>query len=316
MGKYYYWRSGTGYEINLSAWPYQVVSEDGLGGPETEMYSHVVPLQDGSLYLGNRRLMRRFTIGLEIMGHSDVEVEEARQDLLAALNGQWGLGAFGRDRGGVRREVYCLPVNPPRFQAGLGDDLGFRDVVEFAAPDFAFYDPAERSVAASLDTQTDLVLAMTFSIRFGSSVIAASPIATVYGDQPVYPIITLTGPLTVPVVRNLTTGEVLDFAGGGGLVLAAGESAEVDCRPGFKTVTKNDGTNLVPYLTTDSDLVTFHLAPPPPERRATLGSIPPQMGVTQQVWATDGQNELQLYGATATPDSSLTVKWHDRWGGI
>ena len=316
MGKFYYWRSGTGYEINLSVWPYQVVSEDGLGGPEVELYSHVVPLQDGSLYLGNRRMMRRFTLGIEIMGRSDVEVEEARQDLLAALNSQWGLGAFGRDRSGVRREVYCLPVNPPRFQAGLGDDLGFRDVVEFAAPDFAFYDPAERSVAASLDTQTDLVLAMTFSIRFGSSVIAASPIATVYGDQPVYPIITLTGPLTVPVVRNLTTGEALDFAGGGGLVLAAGESAEVDCRPGFKTVTKNDGTNLVPYLTTDSDLVTFHLAPPPPERRATLGSIPPQMGVTQQVWATDGQNELQLYGATATPDSSLTVKWHDRWGGI
>lgn len=314
MGKHYYWRSGTGYEINLSAWPYQVVSEDGLGGPEVELYSHVVPLQDGSLYLGNRRMMRRFSIGIEVMGRSDVEVEEAREDLLAAMNGQWGLGAFGRDRNGIRREVYCLPVNAPRFQAGLGDDLGFRDVVEFSAPDFAFYDPVERSVTAALEVQTDLVLAMTFPILLGTSVIVADPIATVYGDQPVYPVITLTGPLTHPVVRNVTTGEVLDF--GGGLVLVTGETAEVDCRPGFKTVTKNDGTNLVPYLTTDSDLVSFHLAPPPPKQRATLGSIPPQMGVTQQVWATDGQNQLQMYGATATPASSLTVKWHDRWGGI
>lgn len=323
MGEHYYWRSGTGYEVNLSSWPFQVISEDGLGGPEVEMYSHIIPLQDGALYLGNRRMMRRFQIGIELMGHTRDEVIEARDALLAVLNTQWGLGAFGRDRNGVRREVYCLPVAPPRYQAGADEELGLRDVIDFQAPDFAFYDPLERAVAVTIGSDEDLVFPITFPIVFGSDS-TAYVTATAYGDQPVYPIITLLGPLSKPVMRNITTGEWLTFTGNGGLYLTASQSAVIDCRPGEKTITRNDGTNLIPYLSTDSDLETFHLAPPPPTRFATLGEIPWQMGATQAVWAPNGVNELMLYGmevfAKADPGAlaagSMVVKWHDRWGGI
>ena len=66
---------------------------------------------------------------------------------------------------------------------------------------------------------------------------------------------------------------------------------------GNKTITNEDGDNLIGTLTTDSDLATFHVAPDPV--------------------APDGENVFRVQGAGA--DSSATnmvVKYYTRYIGI
>lgn len=73
-----------------------------------------------------------------------------------------------------------------------------------------------------------------------------------------YPVITLTGPLNDPIVRNATTGDVLDFTGS---TVSASQFYIIDCRYGYKTVIDSGAVNRIDKLTDDSDLATFHIAP-------------------------------------------------------
>jgi hypothetical protein len=73
------------------------------------------------------------------------------------------------------------------------------------------------------------------------------------GEVETWPVWTLIGPGTSFTLTNDTTGQTMKIVA----ALLAGESFVIDTRPGRKTVTKNDGTNLYPFLTTDSSLWTL-----------------------------------------------------------
>ena len=98
-----------------------------------------------------------------------------------------------------------------------------------------------------------------------TAVVVASPggsgtVNLVYsGDMPEYPVITLKGALTNPVLTNVTTGEVLTFAG----TISAAQTYTIDLRYGRKTVTRQDGTNKIGELADASDLATWRLEPAP-----------------------------------------------------
>ena len=70
----------------------------------------------------------------------------------------------------------------------------------------------------------------------------------------------ITGPITDAVITNNATSEKLDFTG---TTIAAGDYYEIDCRYGYKTVVDSTGANQIADLTSDSDLVSFHIAPDP-----------------------------------------------------
>ena len=79
--------------------------------------------------------------------------------------------------------------------------------------------------------------------------------------------------------------------------IAAGEIVTISTEYGNKTVTNEDGDNLIGTLTTDSDLATFNIAPDPT--------------------ASDGENVIRVQGAGA--DSAVTnmvVKYYNRYIGI
>lgn len=86
-------------------------------------------------------------------------------------------------------------------------------------------------------------------ITLVASEVFTTATVTLTADVPSWPVWTITGPGASPALRNLDTGELLDLSDNGGLVLAAGETATIDTRPYHKTILKNDGTNLYPYLT-------------------------------------------------------------------
>lgn len=116
-----------------------------------------------------------------------------------------------------------------------------------AMPRAAVYNiaPSESQFAALNDAMTTGGTAFTSSITYR-------------GDWLEYPVVTLYGPLSDPVLTNAATGERLDFTGH---TIGSGDYYTIDTRYGYKTVRNSGGDNKIGELTSDSDLETFHLAP-------------------------------------------------------
>lgn len=123
--------------------------------------------------------------------------------------------------------------------------------------------------------------------------ISASKTITYTGSFSEYPVITITGPITDPVLTNVSTGDVLDFTG---ITISAGNSYTIDCRFGYKTVKNSAGTNKIADLTSDSDLATFH-----------LGADPEVSG---------GANALTLSGTSTDANTQVTVAYYNRYVGL
>jgi hypothetical protein len=122
-----------------------------------------------------------------------------------------------------------------------------------------------------------------------SGIVGAQTIAYA-GTFPEYPIITVEGPITDPVITNETTGEVLDFTG---ITIAAGTVYTIDLRYGYKTVVNQAGTNKIADLTAASDLATWHLEIAP--------------------IASGGNNIITASGTATTGDTVITLTYYKRY---
>lgn len=133
------------------------------------------------------------------------------------------------------------------------------------------------------------------TIEFGGGTSFAARTFNIYynGTWPAYPVVQILGPADDPILTNNTTGEKLEFDG---YNVAAGEVVTIDTRFGFKTVESDINGNIVGYLTTDTDLATFHL------------EIDPV--------AAGGLNSFTYSALNTDSDSRLTVRWTDRWVAI
>ncbi len=122
--------------------------------------------------------------------------------------------------------------------------------------------------------------------------LSASKTITYTGSFLTYPIITITGPITGPVLTNVSTGEDLDFTG---ITIAGGDTYTIDCRFGYKTVKNAAGTNKIADLTAASDLATFH-----------LGADPEVSG---------GANAFTLTGTGTDANTTVTITYNERFVG-
>jgi hypothetical protein len=209
------------------------------------------------------------------------------------------------------------------IDVNLEGELLFRDriaLVEmvsgtFKAPDPRLYDPAIHTVLFSLEAGgveptgwpipwpipwavgTD-VLNMAVHVKYaGGSRLAA----------PEFPVIHIMGPIDDPVILNETTGEVIDLSDNGGLSLAdPTEWVEIDLanppRRDAKTILDQDGNSAEQYLTTASDLATFHIAPA--GERLPDGSY------------CTGDNIIRVSGTGVTSETLATMIYYDRYHGI
>jgi hypothetical protein len=116
---------------------------------------------------------------------------------------------------------------------------------------------------------------------------ALSGTATISGTWDEFPVISLVGPMSSPVITNYATGEQLSFTGA---TIAAGEAYQIDTRYGRKTVTNTAGSPVLDKLTDDSDLATFHLAP--------------------------GANYIQVSAAGTSAASTVSLSYYNRYLGL
>lgn len=109
------------------------------------------------------------------------------------------------------------------------------------------------------------------------------------GNLPEFPTINIRGPISSPVITNLTTGHTLDF---GTITIGAGTTYVIDTRYGYKTVTAGT-VNKRGELSSDSDLGEFHLAPNPT--------------------APSGVNSIAMYGNNIGTATQIQIVYYNRF---
>lgn len=110
------------------------------------------------------------------------------------------------------------------------------------------------------------------------------------GDVDSYPVITIQGPITNPVIANTTTGDTLDFTGG---TVGSADVWTIDLRYGRKSALNTSGVSVEQYLSTDSDLATFRLVPDP--------------------LATGGTNVISVAGTATGTATVVTLSYYTRY---
>lgn len=295
-----------GEEIRLLAYD--------LGPSSVRRLSQRAPLQQGDTDLGFRIDPRFIDLSWAIRGATLIDYRNIRERFLEV----W----VPRDV--AVQLVFAFEDRTRALDLHLDGDFNWSErhgVIEkvsavFKASDPRLYDPEIHTLQFSLaaaggggvggwtipwpipwaigsDT-LDLALAVAYA---GGSRLAA----------PEYPVFRIFGPVDSPIITNETTEETIDLSANGGLLLAtAADWVEIDLagpdRRDSKTVRDQDGNSVDQYLTTDSDLATFHLAP--------AGEQLPNGS-----YAT-GDNTISVTGSGVTSQTVVTMNYYDRYHAV
>lgn len=210
---------------------------------------------------------------------------------------------------------------------GREDPFTQRVAVSLKAGDPRLYDPTLRTVAlSSLPTLNGWTIyggASTYGWTIqeegssdrgwllNSGIIVQTLNITYAGGSraaaPEYPTITLTGPMGSPVITNTTTGEVIDLSANGGLFIPSGDYVIIDLASGpysskSPTIRDSAGNSVEQYLSTDSDLFTWHLAP--------AGELLPSGSYST------GLNAISIDALSSSFVSDVEFAYYDRYKGV
>ena len=122
-------------------------------------------------------------------------------------------------------------------------------------------------------------------LTFAQADIGTSKILTYTGGWITFPYpFSIKGSLTHPIINNLTSGKKIDL----NYVVPSNTTVLIDLRYGYKTI-KQGSTNLLQYLSSDSDLEDFYWLPDPD--------------------ATGGANTIQVLGSATSANTTVKLGW-------
>lgn len=256
----------------------------GRFAPPTLFDEEGVPEQDGARLRNVRHGVREFVLPLWITGATESALRTAMRDLVKAMNPKRGAGKIRvMSPVGDEREIICSYADGLDMRETLGETSGL--LVQRAPVVFRAHSPYWQAVSDISDTYTSGDPAPFFSffpLRLSSSTVFADASPDNTGDVDAWPVWTITGPGSAIVLRNLTTGYSLTL----NTTLGASETVTIDTRPGFKAVTRGDGTNLFTSL----EQSTSYLWP-----------------------LTEGANSVRIEMSSATAASSVTLAFRPRY---
>lgn len=215
----------------------------GFGMPDILRYSDSTPLQSGIIDRGYKLLPRKLTFKINLRAKTPTEFFDLRQELTEILrpslsNVSLTLQFTLPDTTIYQISCYCTELD---FTPAAG-------YIQHAEFTFLCPNPVYRKVISPTVTY---LYAADFS---------HTKIITVTGTwKPyIYPF-SIRGPVTHPVITNQTTGHKLDI----NYTIPDNDIVYIDLRSGYKTILLNSVTNLLGYLSYDSDLDNFSLYPNP-----------------------------------------------------
>jgi len=254
-----------------------VIKVDGLGRPPVRDNDVDQPSMDGEFagpdYWAARQI--QFDAAIKVPGNP-----AACHDVLAALQAVTDAAAV-RLVGGqgltLRIKRPGRPVKQCTVRArklDLDDSRiihGYAPIdLELFAHDPGFYADAESTTEIPLGWLTGggFAAPIVAPIFVQSGTVAADRPGWVtnQGDADAWPVIRITGPCANVSIIHVPTGRTLAFPT---LNLAAGRWIEIDTRPGYRTVTWDNGGNASTYLSASSRIDLFSLPPGTSEMRWT-----------------------------------------------
>ena len=215
--------------------------------PPVHLSDEVVPGQPGSRLRTIRHTSREVALPILVQGGSATAIRDAMRDWSSRFDPARGDGMLRVHTGAAARELECRYAGGME-QADEGIPGSRRFVAVFRAFDPYWYDTADR--VQTFTAGGTATFFPFFPLRLSSSEVYADATVDNGGDVEAWPVWTITGPGVNPVLRNLTTGKNLSVI----YTLTAGQTITVDTRPGVKTVTLDDGTNLFGRLSSTSSL--------------------------------------------------------------
>ena len=284
---------GDSETITFDGEPFWLVAATGVGmGPVRRLLDRG-PYQSGATDIGYRYDSRMINLVVAITASSLADADTQRDTLARVCSPASTRLALRctRDDGGVRQinvQVVGMMDTPVQKPDLLGAYQ--RVLVQMQAADPAWYDPTNLALtldAISNSTRGYPVTVAVPVVQTPGSAIDGTDTVSYSGTVAEYPIVYLIGPLTNPVLTNVTLGLELDFTG---ITIASGKTYTVDLRYGYKTVTDGDGGNAIGELTEDSDLADWRLEP--------------------------GDNDINLVASGATGASGARLLYTLRYAGL
>jgi hypothetical protein len=284
-----------------------VLSSTGHGMPPLEYITERGPLQHGESLLDFRLRPRIITMVTRQQFACRDEYWDGRNALVDAIRpNRQAIGQFNPGRlrkvlpDGSMRDIYVMIESGPGFaprELDRWDELAFNEALRFVAYDPVFFDPRQNRVLMMLVTEDNLIFyeAPAHTDRLVFPIWFTGPIVVIdyVGSWLAYPTILVTGPADNLIINNVTTDEKLDLSA---YSIAPGEVVTFTTEYGRKSVVNQLGVNLLPYLSSDSDLATFHLEPDP--------------------GAPGGVNQIQVFLTNETAASAIEVQWYSRYIGF
>lgn len=224
----------------------------GRFAPSVEIEEDSVPGQPGARIRAVRHGPREFSLALWIEGDDEGDLRTQMRSLVYSMDAVRGDGRIRVTSPlNDQREITCRVVGGLEMSEVLGENSG--PTAQRAVATFRAVDPywaAVSDVAETFTSASPPSFFPFFPLRLASSEVFTDTTITNSGDVEAWPIWHVYGPGSALVLRNLTTGQLLELT----VSLAVNEYVVIDTRPGAKTVAKNDGTNLFPNLSTSSAL--------------------------------------------------------------
>lgn len=259
------------------------LDQDGTGLPEIDYITQKGPFQHGETIQDYFLQPRIIQLTLRRLCKCRDDYWRERQRLINVLRPNRGQGVIRKVlQDGTKRDIKVYIQQGPSFPTrGNWDETTIQETLRFIAHNPVWYNPVQQTqtyapVGAPVGT-----FPITFPFTFESYDTTAT--ITYNGNWIDYPSIVVTGPISNFRIYNATTDEELRLL----YDLSAGRTITFDLSYGNKTITLDDGTNLIPYISEDSDLATFHLEP--------------------------GSNVIQVSGSGVVSGMTVVVNWYERY---
>ncbi|MER6382097.1 phage tail domain-containing protein [Streptomyces sp. NPDC001118] len=252
--------NGEGEEIPLTgyqngAWPTIVLQPgaSGLDMPPFELHTDDSPNLDGSMYRGARAAARQILLPVFVYGIDRKTVVSFKRKLANALNPKNGYCVVTFiEQDGAARRLQCYYASGMEGNEST-DTSGFTWVsygIQLTAVDPWFYGDTDVVAAWSFGQAYPFLGNPFLPLKLNSGTPASGTLAVNNpGDIEAWPVWTITGPL-----KSFTfTGPDgsrwgVPAQAGGTDCLPIGRTLTVDSRPGYKTITDDQGTNYFPLM--------------------------------------------------------------------
>lgn len=281
-----------------------LLSVEGFGTPPLEYVTDRAPFQHGDTVRAFHLAPRQVQLTVLHNFDSRAAYRDGRAELLAmlrpnALQPANGLPALSPERqgkllcylgNGTKRQLDVLLDSGPGFAPSQGGwrEWSFIEVLRFTAHNPTWYDPRQNVAQMVQAGSSQVVFPVTFPVVVSET--SFSVVIEYAGDWPEKPVITVFGPITSPVVTNISTGKKLELQA----TIPAGMVVSFDTANA--RVERGDGVSMLGYLSADSDLTEWTLEPEP--------------------IAANGFNTIVVTGTGLSATPPPTVMWYSRYMGI